>query len=264
MTPSPRTLRPAPFAGVIEVRGILGGAVLELGTRIVRGDWAEGAVIPREADLVADLGVSRSVVREAFRILGAKGMVRSRTSDGTRVTPRSDWRQLDPDVMDWRIKAGESRALLTDLLKVRLVMEPGFAYEATRLANDADRARVEAAWLAKIAVFEQPAEDHLARRDAFIETDLVFHRTILSIIGSELLDQLFSVIDAALRLLLDLQMRARGYDTRLVGMDESHAMHQRVCACFMRGDPAATEAAMRALIGRAIEDAQDGFALLEE
>ncbi len=59
-------------------------------------------------------------------------------------------------------------------------------------------------------------------------------------------------------------MRARGYDTRLVGMDESHAMHQRVCACFMRGDPAATEAAMRALIGRAIEDAQDGFALLEE
>ncbi len=60
------------FEGVIEVRGILGVAVNILGTRIVRGDWPVGSVVAREADLVEELGVSRSVIREAFRILGAK------------------------------------------------------------------------------------------------------------------------------------------------------------------------------------------------
>ncbi len=98
----------ASLAGVIELRGILGAAVSNLGTRIVGGEWAPGETVSKEADLVEELGVSRSVIRESFRVLGAKGLIRSRTSDGTRVQPRSEWRLLDPDVIDWRIKAGNT------------------------------------------------------------------------------------------------------------------------------------------------------------
>lgn len=256
--------RPKSFEGVIEVRGVLGAAVNALGTRIVGGDWPVGSVVTREADLVEEMAVSRSVIREAFRILGAKGMIRSRTSDGTRVQPRSEWRLLDPDVMDWRIKAGDTESLLRDLLKVRLIMEPGVAYSATAFADEEARAAIHAAWAAKVDIIDAPGLSHEERRAQFIEKDLQFHRAFLSTVQSELLDQLFSVIEAALGLLLDLQMKARGYTTKLIGMDESHTQHENVYNAFAKGDPAAAEQAMRALIQCAIADAQEGFLLLKD
>ncbi len=252
------------IAGVIEVRGILGDTVTQLGTRIVSGEWSVGSVVTREADLVEELGVSRSVVREAFRILGAKGMIRSRTSDGTRVTPRSSWRLLDPDVMDWRIRAGGTEDLLRDLLKVRLVLEPSLAYHATENAIDEHRERIHEAWKAKQASVDAPDLSNEERRALFIETDLKFHRAFLSAADSELLDQLYSVIEAALGLLLDLQMRARGYTSQMIGMEESDALHATLYEAFSRGDADAAEGAMRTLIQAAIKDAHEGFLLLQE
>ena len=143
--PSRRSNGTGGLARVIEVRGVLGTTVSSLGTRVVGAEWLPGQSIPKEADLCNELGVGRSVIREAFRILGAKGLIRSRTSDGTRVQQRSEWRLLDPDVMNWRIKAGDTKTLLQDLLKVRLVLEPGIVYSATRCATETARDRIRAA-----------------------------------------------------------------------------------------------------------------------
>ncbi len=247
------------LAGVIEVRGILGVAVAELGARIVGGTWAPGEAIPKESDLCDDMGVSRSVVREAFRILGAKGLIRSRTSDGTRVQPRSEWRLLDPDVMDWRIKAGDTNALLHDLMKVRLVLEPGVVHTATLMASDGARDRIRRAWAIKQHVYRTPDPDYAERRRRFISADLEFHRAFLASVESDLLVQLFAVIEAALSLLLDMQMSARGYTTQMIGMEESQELHEAVFVQFERRDPVAAEAAMRRLIELAIRDANDGF-----
>lgn len=250
--------------GAIELRGILGSAVEHLGTRIAAGEWGEGEAVTREADLVDQLGVSRSVIRESFRILGAKGMIRSKTSDGTRIQPRAKWRLLDPDVMEWRIKAGDTESLLRDLLKLRLVMEPGIAYLAAQSAHQEHIERVKAAWQAKQYVYDNATGSHEARREAFITTDLEFHRALIGAVQSELLEQLFSVIEAALGLLLDLQMTAKGYTSTMIGMDESHALHERVFQAFIARDPEATEAAMRTLIQCAIDDAKQGFQLLDQ
>ena len=252
------------LSGRIEVRGILGTAVEELGLRVAGGTWAEGEVIPREADLLEELRVSRSVVREAIRILSAKGMLRSRTSDGTRVRPRSDWRLLDPDVMAWRIRGGDRRRLLHDLLQLRLVLEPGVARTATMIASDEARSAVADAWQAKVDVYENDDLPDDLRRRHFIETDLEFHRALLACVSSELLEQLFSVIEAALELLLDLQMQARGYTAKMIGMSESHSVHAAVYEAFEARDPDAAEAAMRVLIQAAIDDAVLGFKLLDK
>ncbi len=250
--------------GVIEVRGILGQAVSELGTRIVGGLWAPGEPIPTEAELCQLLGVSRSVVREAFRILGAKGLIRSRTSDGTRVLPRADWRLLDPDVMQWRIAAGETNTLLRDLLKLRDVLEPGMVYAATRNADDDARARVEEAWQVKDAFTREQTTDSLDQRERYIQADIDFHRSLLLAVDSELLHQLFTVIESVLRLSLDVQMRARGYEIQITGMDESHALHRLVFERFMARDAEGAEAAMRELIGHAKSDANQGMTLIEQ
>lgn len=251
------------LAGVIEVRGVLGNTVSNLGTRILGGEWLPGQGIPKEADLCDEMGVSRSVVREAFRILGAKGLIRSRTSDGTRVQQRSEWRLLDPDVMDWRIRAGDTKSLLQDLLKVRLVLEPGVVHTATLTASASAQERIRAAWAWKEQEFRTPDANYAERRKRFIDADLEFHRAFLAAVGSDLLSQLFAVIEAALGLLLDLQMRARGYTTEMIGMDESQELHAAVFQAFEARDPQAAEAAMRRLIERAIKDAEEGFQALE-
>jgi GntR family transcriptional regulator, galactonate operon transcriptional repressor len=251
------------LAGVIEVRGVLGNTVSNLGTRILGGEWAPGQGIPKESDLCAELGVSRSVIREAFRILGAKGLIRSRTSDGTRVQQRGEWRLLDPDVMDWRIRAGDTKSLLQDLLKVRLVLEPGVVHSATVMAGDAARDRIRAAWAWKEQEFRTPDANYADRRQRFIDADLEFHRAFLAAVDSDLLSQLFAVIEAALGLLLDLQMRARGYTTEMIGMHESQELHAAVFEAFEHRDPEAAQTAMRRLIERAIKDAGEGFAALD-
>lgn len=250
--------------GVIEIRGILGGAVSDLGTRIVGGQWAPGDPIPTEAELCQMLGVSRSVVREAFRILGAKGLIRSRTSDGTRVLPRAEWRLLDPDVMQWRIAAGDTISLLRDLLKLRAVFEPGMVYAATKNADENARARVTAAWHAKDAVTSERDVDPVDHRERFIEVDVQFHRAMLLAVDSDLLGQLFTVIESVLRLSLDVQMRALGYDKDLTGVDEGHELHRLVYERFMAGDAEGAEAAMRDLVRRAAVEANAGIAMLEQ
>ena len=263
LKPDSRTRRGKGLGGVIEVRGILGDTVSDLGTRILGGEWAPGQGIPKESDLCVEMGVSRSVVREAFRILGAKGLIRSRTSDGTRVQAHGEWRLLDPDVMNWRIKAGDTKSLLQDLLKVRLVLEPGVVYTATLTASDAARDRIRAAWDWKQQEFRTPDANYAERRQRFIDADLEFHRAFLAAVESDLLSQLFAVIEAALGLLLDLQMRARGYTTEMIGMEESQELHAAVFDAFERRDPETAQSAMRDLIARAIKDAKEGFAILD-
>lgn len=199
---SSRPLRSmTPIAGTIEIRGILGTVVANLGVRIIRGDWPEGATIAKEADLVTELDVSRSVIREACRILTAKGLIRSRTSDGTRVLPRSEWRMLDPDVMDWRLRAGDRDGLLRDLLKFCLIVEPGIIEHATMLADSPVRQKVDAAWQAKKEVHRDQSRNEHDHRAALIGADLAFHQALIQAAGSELVDQIFPAISSALELM---------------------------------------------------------------
>ena len=79
---------------------------------------------------------------------------------------------------------------------------------------------------------------------------------------SDLLLQLFAVIEAAMGLLLDVQMKARGYTIQMIGIEESEALHEAVYLAFAAGDAVAAEVAMRHLIDCAIKDATDGLGQL--
>ena len=85
-------------------RGLHGEVVHSIGLRIVSGDILPGEPLPPEDELVGDLSVSRTVVREAVRVLAEKGLVEARPKTGTRVRPRSDWNIGDPDVLSWRLE----------------------------------------------------------------------------------------------------------------------------------------------------------------
>lgn len=242
------------------VRGILGDVVSGLGRRIVAGEWASGQALPTETELMEQLGVGRSVVREAIRILNAKGLARSRQMEGTTVLPRASWRLLDPDLIHWRMEAADRNELLLDLLQVRMVLEPGVVWTATALGSDAAKARIHTAWQAWTAVLSEKTAPG-AQRAHFIEQDLEFHRSFLAAVESELLEQLFSVIEAALSLMIDVQMQTRGSKTTLVGMEDANQLHANVYAAFAAGDADGAEHAMRKLIQGAMADASVGFEL---
>jgi DNA-binding FadR family transcriptional regulator len=100
-------------------RGLHGLAVEMLGRRIVGGRVAPGAALPTEQELADEFGVSRSVVREAMKVLAAKGLVSARPMAGTHVRARSEWHLIDPDVLAWRAETDGAPTLLRDLLEVR-------------------------------------------------------------------------------------------------------------------------------------------------
>src|ERR1041384_698122 len=87
-------------------RGLHGAVVHDIGVRIVRGDLQPGDPLPTEEELGSQLAVSRTVLREAVKVLAAKRLVDSRPKTGTRVLDRSDWNLLDPDVLAWQFEAG--------------------------------------------------------------------------------------------------------------------------------------------------------------
>ena len=112
--------------------GIHAGVVHGLGRRIVRGELAPGEILPEQGELSRILGVSRTVVREATKVLATKGLVESRSKRGTVVLPRSDWQLLDPDVLGWLTEDGLDPEFLRDMFEVRKIIEPA----AVRLAAE--------------------------------------------------------------------------------------------------------------------------------
>src|SRR5215468_11184982 len=73
----------------------------KLGISIVSGRLQSGDLLDGEIASSEQLAVSRTAYREAVRILAAKGLVDARPKVGTRIRPQSDWRLLDPDVLNW-------------------------------------------------------------------------------------------------------------------------------------------------------------------
>src|SRR5207244_4849669 len=104
----------------------------EIGRRIVSGAIAEGSLLPRESELAAEHQVSRQAIREALKVLAAKGLVASRRRAGTRVRARAFWNLLDPNVLAWHPAGNVDPTFLNDLVELRQLIEPAAAELAAR------------------------------------------------------------------------------------------------------------------------------------
>lgn len=172
-------------------------AVERIAGWIVGGRCGPGAFLPTEVEIGAELGVSRTVVREAMRTLVAKGMVVVRRRHGTQVTPRERWSLFDAQVLDWRLKLGPDDAFIEDLIAFRLGVEP-FAASLAAGNPDFPVERLEAAWTRMVRATEGEGEWHPA--------DLAFHETILLGAGNQFLGSLAPMIVNTLRVSFSLSV----------------------------------------------------------
>src|SRR5262245_58665882 len=182
-------------------RGLHGEVVYTIGRRIVSGELKPGDPLPPEEELTADFDASRTVLREAVRVLAAKGLVEARPKTGTRVRRREEWNILDPDVLSWRVSASHDPQLYAEMTEVRLAIEPIAAHLAATRMTDDELAAVEEAYAAMEAA--------VGDQDAYLAADLRFHDHILVGCHNELLAHLGVVLRAVLQNTFELTTRPR-------------------------------------------------------
>src|ERR687887_1744910 len=127
-------------------RGLHGAVVHEIGVRILDGELKPGDTLPDNGSLT-ESEVSRTVVREAIKVLAAKGLVESRPKTGTRVRRREDWNLLDPDVLAWLQDDDVSEEMLRKLTEVRRIIEPAAAELAAARAGAREIAAMQNAFV---------------------------------------------------------------------------------------------------------------------
>jgi DNA-binding FadR family transcriptional regulator len=107
----------------------------QLGRGIVCGDHAPEQPFPTEAELAQKFGVSRTAVREADKMLAAKGLVESKPRQGIRIQPEESWNILDPDILRWSLEGSLSRSVLRDFFQMRIAIEPEAAALGAQLGR---------------------------------------------------------------------------------------------------------------------------------
>ncbi|NGO09079.1 FadR family transcriptional regulator [Streptomyces sp. HC44] len=219
-------------------RGLHGQALEEIGRRIVRGDYPPGSVLYPD-QLETDLGVSKTVVREALRVLASKGLIESRQKRGTMIRPRAHWNLLDSDLLRWQGSSSPTDSFLEDLAEVRSIVEPAGARLAAVRRTESDLAAMQKALDAMAAAGTDA--------DAMVEADLAFHRALLDAAHNELLSRMEVVIEAGLGIRDRIVHGAQHFS-------DSVPVHRELLQAIEAGAPDAAAAAVESLLAQASED----------
>ena len=176
--------------------------VQKLGSSIVRGELPAGKSLPIEAELGQKFGASRTVMREAVKILSTKGLIGQRPRVGTYVHPEDKWDLLDAEVLNWILDRHFSHKLVREFLEVRIGIEPAAAALAAANATDADKELLRE----KLEKMKAANEGHFDP----VAADIAFHATILEISHNRFYHQLTPIVETALRFSIRLTNKAKG------------------------------------------------------
>jgi DNA-binding FadR family transcriptional regulator len=172
------------------VRNIHDYLAKKLGQDIVSGFYQPGDQLPNEIDLREHLSVSRTALREAYRVLTAKGLITSRPNVGTRVRPRGEWSMLDSDVLRWHLEASPDEEFIVDLFELRQMLEPPAAGRAARVGSPEAVGRI-------VAAFAEMERSKDGSGD-LIGADVRFHQAILTATHNPMIGALGALIHTAL------------------------------------------------------------------
>lgn len=210
----------------------VGVAVLrELVEMIVTGAVPEGGVLPPEAQLSQEFGVSRTVIRETMKRLQEKGMVTVAQGRGTHVNPMRSWNLMDPLILSTLIGHDDTLGILDELSVVRGALEAAMAAATARRRDDDGLARLRET----LQLMRASMDDSTAFREA----DVQFHIAVMELSDNTLAESLARVLfERALE------------STRYHGVDPERAFeltmreHELILAAIEAGDAEAARAAM--------------------
>ncbi len=209
-----------------------------LGRAIVQGKYAGDHIVITEAELSDQFKISRTVTREAVKMLSAKGLLSSRQRRGITVAPCNQWNMFDEDVLSWTLSTTPTLQLLKEFVQLRLAIEPEAAALAA-LCPDLD----------KIFAIEVAAQDMAIAEDIgddIYEADIAFHTAIFAATRNRFFIQFRSFIRAALRASVVWHFRIK--DPSSGAADD----HLAVFKCIQAHDAEGASRAMRQMLEKNI------------
>ena len=225
------------------IKNVHGNTVDHLGEAIIAGRYAAGSSLPPEPMLCEELGISRTVVREAVKSLIAKGLITTGPKVGTRVLASDYWNWFDPDVIAWQSKAGLTPEFLRDLLDLRRVVEPAAMRLAAERATPQDLAEIELAFAGMKRAVEEGGD--------YVTYDLRFHQGLLRASRNRMLVQMSKALAALLRTSFEISTRLKD------GPMQSLPLHREVLDAVIAHDSDRAEKAIRVLIDGAHNDIEE-------
>ncbi|WP_409483531.1 FadR/GntR family transcriptional regulator [Arsenicicoccus dermatophilus] len=216
--------------------------VAQVGRAIVSGEHPAGTVL-RAEQIESATGASRSVVREAARVLEAMGLIATRRRVGITVQPRSAWQVYDPRVIRWRLDGTEAERSeqLRTLNQLRAGVEPVAAGLAAQHATPEQAATLVG------AVMEMARWAKAQDLEAYLDADVVFHTTVLQASGNEMLAALDQVVAEVLA--------GRTHHDLMPSNPNPDAirLHGDVAQAIQSGDAAGATRAMQGIIDEATQ-----------
>jgi GntR family transcriptional regulator, galactonate operon transcriptional repressor len=214
--------------------------VSALGRDIAGGVWKPDETLPTEPEIAHRFGAGRNAVREAVKILAAKGLVRTERRAGTIVRPEFCWNLLDSEVLSWMLAAANRDHLLDELAELRSIIEPTVAALAATHASAMETLQICDAYdqMEKLSADMQKA----------IEADIAFHELLFEATHNRLLVALVPAFSLLLRTNFEISVRA-GKET-----SKNLKEHRQIADAVSRRDPDAAQRATRKLLGKNTAD----------
>jgi len=134
---------------------------------LINRDIRPGDYLPSEEELTRNLGVGKSSVREAVKMLQAMGVAEVRRGQGTVIREQPGEDILEPMIFQLILQEGD----ISDLIDLRMMFEPAYSLMAMKRADEADLQRIRET----ISHFE----DVIAQGKQTAADDIAFHLEIL-------------------------------------------------------------------------------------
>ncbi|HZK06426.1 MAG TPA: FCD domain-containing protein [Actinomycetaceae bacterium] len=208
-----------------------------LGARIATGELTPGTVI-NLGMIEEEFGVSRTVAREAMRLLESLGLLEARRRVGLIVATPDRWDVLSPRLIAWRLSGDGKDEQLRTLTDLRIAIEPVAARRAALRADSSQRDR-----LVELAeTLRRIGEEDRGDSDDYLTSDIEFHATVLAASGNEILNALKDVVAAV------LEGRQRAGRAMKRPLPQALDLHEKIAAAVMQGDEDQAEDACRSLV----------------
>jgi DNA-binding FadR family transcriptional regulator len=222
-------------------RGLHGRVLDTLGPEITAGEYPPGSVL-RTDELAQRFDVSRSVMREAVRVLESMYLVESRRRVGVTVRPKSEWNVYDPQVIRWRLAGADRPGQLRSLTVLRSAIEPVAAGLAARHATAEQCAELTECALGMVA----HSRGH--KLEGYLHHDIAFHRVVLVASGNEMFARLGDVVAEVLTGRTQHDVMFEDPDPAAV------TLHVQVAEAIREGDAARAEELTREITVGALQE----------
>ncbi|MFD5392820.1 FadR/GntR family transcriptional regulator [Streptomyces sp. NPDC127097] len=224
-----------------EGKGLHARVLESLGPAITAGDYPPGTIL-RTDELEQRFDVSRTVIREAIRVLESMQLVASRRRVGVTVRPTEEWNVYDPRVIGWRLAGRDRPRQLRSLTVLRSAIEPVAAGLAAQHATPEQCARLTEEAMGMVATSRGQ------QLDAYLVHDMAFHRVVLTASGNEMFARLGDVVAAVLTGRTQHQVMFTDPDPAAV------TLHVQVAEAVRTGDAARAESLTREITAGAMAE----------